>query len=64
MESKKFYLSKLFWLGAIEITIGSLGLIGPFLETGDFSPAGIVAVVAGVLTIALRFVTDQPISVS
>ena len=59
---KVFWKSKLFWLGAIQIAMGVLALLGPFLEAGDFGPAGIIALVSGFLTIALRFITDEPIA--
>lgn len=61
MDAKKFYVSKLFWLGVIQVVIGGLGLVAPFLEAGVYTPAAYVALASGVLTIVLRFVTDQPI---
>ena len=60
---KKFYASRLFWLGVLQIAIGVLGLLAPFLEAGNFSPEAFVPLVSGVLTIVLRFLTDEPISV-
>ena len=62
MVAKSFWKSKLFWLGVIEIAIGVLALLGPFLEVGDFGAAGFVALALGILTIVLRFLTKQPIS--
>ena len=59
---KKFFESKLFWLGVIQIAIGVLGLLGPFLEVGNFSPEAFVPLVSGFLTIVLRFLTVEPIS--
>ena len=64
MLTKTFYKSKLFWLGAIEIAIGALGLIGPFVEAGVFTPVAFAVLLSGILTVALRFVTDQPITLS
>ena len=64
MVTKAFYKSKLFWLGAIEIAIGGLALLGPFLEAGVFTPVAFAVLLSGVLTVALRFVTDQPIAIS
>ena len=64
MDPKPFYKSKLFWLGALQIFVGAAALVGPFLEAAVFTPAGFVALASGVVTIVLRFLTDQPIAVS
>ena len=62
MEIKRFWLSKTFWAGVIEILIGVLGIVANFLQVGDFTAPAIVALVAGALTIVLRFVTVEPIN--
>lgn len=60
---KKFYLSKMVWLGIIQTLIGSLGLIAEFLQKGEFSPASTVILFSGVLTVVLRvWFTDSAIT--
>jgi hypothetical protein len=49
-------------VGALEVVIGVCGLLIPFFQTAAFTPASITALVAGVLTIILRLVTNDPIS--
>ena len=62
MEAKKFYASKLFWLGVIQFAIPFLGELSGFLEAGLYSPSSIVLFVTGALTIVLRiWFTDKPI---
>lgn len=59
---KHWYQSKLVWLGVIQSLIGILGLVATFLDAGDFTPASIVVLVSGALTIILRiWFTDTPI---
>ena len=56
MEAKKWYLSKLVWLGVLEIAVGIAQYIAA-LPAG----ASVATVVAGCLTIIFRIVTNQPI---
>lgn len=59
---KKWYESKLVWLGILQSIIGILGLVATFLEVGDFTPAAIVVLFSGALTIVLRvWFTDTSI---
>jgi len=59
---KKWYESKLVWLGVLQTLIGILGLVADFLDVGNFTAAGIVVLFSGVLTIVLRvWFTDLPI---
>jgi hypothetical protein len=62
MESKKFYLSKTFWVGMLTIVISILMLVGEFLSTGNFRPEAFVTLVSGSLTVVLRFLTNTSIS--
>ena len=62
MSTTKWYLSKTLIVGALEVVIGVCGLLIPFFQTSSFTPASITALVAGVLTIVLRLVTNDPIS--
>jgi len=57
MEGKKIWQSKIFWLGVLEIACGVANYFAT-LEPGT----SIAAIVAGILTIILRKVTNQPIS--
>ena len=59
---KKWYASKLVWLGVIETVIGIHGLVATFLGAGSYTPESIVVLVMGALTVALRvWFTDTPI---
>jgi drug/metabolite transporter (DMT)-like permease len=60
---KKFYLSKLVWLGIIQTIIGILTLVLEYMKTGQpWNPPGILFLVIGVLTIVLRiWFTETPI---
>ena len=60
---KKWYESKLVWLGVIQTVIGVLGLLATFLEVGDFAAPAVGALVIGALTVVLRiWFTDTPIA--
>jgi hypothetical protein len=60
---KKWYESKLVWLGVIQTVIGILGLLATFLEVGDFAAPAVVALVIGALTVVLRiWFTDTAIA--
>lgn len=61
MESKRWYTSKLVWMGVVECSISILQGLSEFLATGDLSPAAVVGFVAGVMTIVLRFMTTQAV---
>lgn len=58
---KKFYESKLFWLGVIQTLIGVLNLVADFLSKGDFTSPEVVLLFSGALTIVLRiwFTTQE-----
>lgn len=59
---KLWYQSKTFWIGAIEIAIGVLGLVATFLEAGNYTPEAFVLLTTGVLTVILRFMTKEPLA--
>jgi len=62
-DSKKFYESKLFWLGVIQFAIPILNELAGFLDVGLFSPASIALFMSGVFTIVLRiWFTDKAIA--
>lgn len=60
-KAKKWYTSKTYYIGALEILIGIGGLVATFLEAGDFAAPAIVCLVTGVLTIVLRKLTKEPV---
>lgn len=64
MDTKKFYESKLFWLGIVQTLLGALAVISEFLQSGKpFDPLAVVLIVSGVLTVILRvWFTDTPIA--
>lgn len=63
MDPKSFLLSKTFWLNLITLAVLAInwvtgsGLVAPQV-------AEILATVVAGLNILLRFITDQPISIS
>ena len=55
-DKKQYYMSKTFWLGVLQVSIGiAMGVEGAL-------GSGAVLTVAGVLTIVLRAVTNSEIS--
>ena len=58
---KSPFVSKTVLVGALEILIGVLGLLGPFLGAGDYSAPAVVLLVSGALKIVLRFMTSESI---
>lgn len=61
MNSKSWYLSKIVWLGIIQTLIGGLGVLGEFLQKGDYSPFALTILATGILTVVLRvwFTTES-----
>jgi hypothetical protein len=59
--SKSLFASKMFWLGLLQIASGTLELVGTEVLGSD--GAGWAAVGSGVVTIVLRVVTKQPVTV-
>jgi len=62
MEPKLWWKSKVMWVGLIEVLIGVLGLVAPFLGGKIYTPEAFVLLGVGVLTIVLRKLTDTPIA--
>jgi len=58
---KKFYQSKTFWVGALQILSGILLAAAQFAQSGDFSAPAVIIFVNGVVMIFLRFLTDSGI---
>lgn len=58
---KKWYQSKTIWVGILQVA-AAVGLaVADFLQVGDFTAPAYVLLFVGVVTIGLRFLTDQPI---
>lgn len=54
METKKWFESKIVWVGLINTVIAILAIGGEFLQKAEFSPIAISAFITGVLTVVLR----------
>lgn len=61
LESIKWYQSKTIWAGVIEFLIGVGLLLAEFFAKGNFGAPAIILLVVGVLTIALRMLTNTAI---
>lgn len=59
VPTKKWYQSKTFWLGVLEIIIGISELLMEFIGSTE---TGITSIIIGIATIILRYVTKQPIT--
>jgi len=60
-KGKDLMKSKTMWIGAIEVLIGTLGLLETLFASGEYTAASITAVIAGIATIILRKLTKEPI---
>ena len=54
METKRWYQSKLVWLGVLQTLIGIAGLFVDFFGAGDSTPQAITMLLAGALTVIMR----------
>ena len=59
--SKKWYQSKTVWIGILEVLSAVGLLVADFLTTGDFTAPAFVLLGVGVITIVMRFLTEQPV---
>ena len=60
-NSKPWYQSKTIWVGIIQVLCAIGLLVADFLQVGDFTAPAFVLLAVGILTIVLRFLTEQPI---
>ena len=61
-NAKRWYRSRTIWVGILEIAIGVLGLVADHLASGqEWTPASIVLIVTGALTLVLRKITTKPL---
>lgn len=51
---KPWYQSKILWLGVVQFLLGALGSLYEFLQRADYSPAAVVVLMSGILTVVLR----------
>lgn len=65
VKAKSIFLSKMFWLGMAEILTGISTLatdLSATLEAGE--PISWALIAKGIITIVLRYVTKQPVTVT
>ena len=53
-STKKWYQSKLVWLGVITTLLGVLPLVQQLVSQASIQPADFVALFSGILTVILR----------
>jgi hypothetical protein len=58
---KKWYESRTIWIGIIQVLCAVGLLVADFLQVGNFTAPAFVLLLVGVLTIVMRFLTEQPI---
>ena len=51
---KKWYASKIVWVGILQFVYGAVGLVPAFVEAGNFSPVACGSLVSGLLLIVFR----------
>ena len=52
--NKKWYESKMVYLGIVQFLIGALGLLAEFLKAGDYSPFAVTMLASGILVVVMR----------
>lgn len=58
---KKWYKSKMLWANILTSLISLAEIIHQWLTVGDFSSAGVTALMLGILNFSLRLVTSEAI---
>ena len=61
MTGKLWYESKTLWVGVLQIAIAVGMALAEFLNSGVYSPEAIVLFVVGIMTIVMRYLTEEPI---
>ena len=59
--TKKWYRSRLMWIGILTSIGSTAGFIADFLSKGQFDPAAFVGLIIGVLTVWFRLDTQHTI---
>jgi hypothetical protein len=62
METKKWYQSKLVWMGVLTALLGIIPLVQEMIDKGPVDTTAILTLVSGVIVIALRVWTNSPIN--
>ena len=63
-KSKKWYQSKIVWVGIFQVVYGTIMQIAEFIEAGVYSPTAIASVVMGCMLVIFRvYFTDHQIEV-
>lgn len=55
---KKWYTSRGVWLGVLTFLTGAIEIVISMVQTGDFSTAGILMAVVGILKLAERMTSS------
>jgi hypothetical protein len=61
METKKWYESKLVWVGIATCVLGIIPLIQEMIAKGPVGVDSILTVISGAIVVILRVWTDTPI---
>ena len=51
---KKWYASKIVWVGVLQFVYGAAMLVADFLEAAEFNPVAVASLVCGLLLIVFR----------
>lgn len=63
MADKKWYQSKLVWLGVVQTLIGAGQLVADLLKQSAITPTDITLLATGILTVILRvWFTEVPVA--
>jgi len=58
---KKWYESRTIWIGIIQVLCAVGLIVADFLQVGNFTAPAFVLLLVGILTIVMRFLTEQPV---
>ena len=58
---KKWYESKMIWVGVLVTIQGAIPLVVDFLNQGVFSTPAFLVMTSGIITVLLRVWTNDPI---
>ena len=61
METKKWYESKLVWLGVLVALQGIIPLVIDLVQKGQFDATGFLTLLSGIILVVLRVITNDPI---
>jgi len=61
-EGKNWWESKTIWIGILQIACSIGFSLADFLNAGDFTGAAIALFITGIVSIVLRFLTNEPLN--